>query len=72
MHLVKRLPSGTIDEVLDITEPTAEGPGKAVWYQRRQGTVRLELVRQLDVPTVAHYACRLRDAHMAGMKREDP
>jgi hypothetical protein len=70
VRLVKRLPSGTVDEVLVISPPTETGPGRAVWSQRVRGTTRLEPVREEIIRTHALYAARVRNAHLYQMREE--
>ncbi len=70
MRLVKRLPSGTVDEMIDISPPNENGPGDCLWAQRVRGTTRLETARQETIRTQARYAAIIRDARFAGMKVE--
>jgi hypothetical protein len=70
VRLVKRLPSGTVDEVLEISAPDDTGPGRAVWSQRVRGTTRVEPVRDEIVRTQALFTVRVRNAHLSGMREE--
>ncbi|OHB73586.1 MAG: hypothetical protein A2V70_01180 [Planctomycetes bacterium RBG_13_63_9] len=71
MRLVKRLPSGTVDEMIDITPPNSNGPGDCLWAQRVRGTTRLETARKETIRTQARFNAIVRDVRFAGWKVEE-